>query len=120
MPAALPIELRERIVRAHVERGMPQIEIAEVFQVAVRTVSRYVAKYEQNASLEPGYAPGATPKLTPDHEAWLRAELEADPFTSSYDLAARFNRRFRASAVHRSTILRAMHRLGFTHKKRRR
>ena len=34
------------------------------------------------------------------------------------ELAARFNKRFRGTKVHRSTILRAMHDLGFSFKKK--
>ena len=36
MPRALPIELRERIVHAHVEQEMKVDEISEVFNVSVR------------------------------------------------------------------------------------
>lgn len=117
MPAPLPIELRERIVRAYFEHDLTKAEVAELFNVGEATVTRLLAR-NRRGSLEPDRAPGGRPKLGPMHDEWLRTELEADPYLSSYELAERFNRRFSAERVHRSSILRAMHRLGFTHKKR--
>jgi putative transposase len=120
MPASIPIELRERIVRAHVERGMGLREIAELFAVGYSSVWRYISKHENGEDLEPGVAPGAQPKLTASQRSWLKKEIEDDPYLTSHELSARYNRRFRSNRVHRSTILRAMRALGFTHKKKRR
>ena len=117
MPRALPIELRERIVRAHVERRMTVGEIVEAFDISRSSVRRYIAKYKKGLSLEPGHAPGAAPKLGDDDFEWLRTSLEAAPCTTSHELTAKFNREFRANCVHRSTILRAMHKLGYSYKK---
>ena len=119
MPASLPIELRERIVGAHVEQGMSAAEISRVFQVGYTSVRRYLAKHELGASLAPQFPPGKTPKLGPRELAWVKAELSANPYLTSYELSTRYNRAHRSNGVHRSTILRAMHKLGFTHKKRR-
>lgn len=120
MPASIPIELRERIVRAHVERGMGLREIADLFDVGYTSVWRYLAKHANGEPLEPGRPPGAQPKLTKLQRSWLKKQLESDPYLTSYELSARYNRHFRSNRVHRSTILRAMHALGFTHKKKRR
>ena len=120
MPRALPIELRERIVQAHLKHGMPADELAEIFSVSVASVRRYLAKDAAGESLEPGVAPGGKPKLSDTENTWLQAELEADPFLTSYELCARFNKAFRCNQVHRSTILRAIHKFGFTYKKKRR
>lgn len=114
------MELRERIVRAHVEQGMEVEEIAEVFNVSVTSVRRFVAKDAAGLSLAPGTAPGVEPKLGDDEHEWLRGELEVNPYLTSYELCERYNREFRCNQVHRSTILRAIHSLGFTHKKKRR
>lgn len=114
-----PIELRERIVAAHVDQGLSISEVAELFAVSYASVRRYVKKASRGESLEPSSPPGAAEKLGRKEREWLRRALEANPFTTSYELAARYNRSFPSNQVHRSSILRAMHRLGFTHKKRR-
>lgn len=118
MPAGLPIELRTRIVRAHVDQGLSMQEIAELFGVGRTTVRRYLAKNARGESLEPRVAPGARPKLGTKEFAWLKKSIEKNPYVTSYELATLYNRRFRKNQVHRSTVLRAMHQLGFTHKKR--
>lgn len=118
MSSGYPLELRERIVRAHVEFEMGPQEIAELFGVGRTSVRRYLAKIAAGESLTPGRPPGARPKLGSKEFAWLRERLVEDPYLTSYELAAGYNKRFRANRVHRSTILRAMHSLGFTHKKR--
>jgi transposase len=119
MPRALPIELRERIARASVEGGMAVDEIAEIFAVSRNSVKRCIAKHKKGLSLEPGVPPGAEPKLGEPELEWLQAALKSDPYTTSYELTTKFNKMFRTNQVHRSTILRAMHKLGFTYKKRR-
>lgn len=116
----LPIELRERIVAAHVEQDLEILEIADLFAVSHSSVRRYVAAAAKGESLVPKSPPGLEPKLGKKELDWLLADIKTNPFTTSYELTTRYNRRFRSNQVHRSTILRAMHRLGFTHKKRRR
>ena len=115
----LPIELRVRIVAAHVEQGLAILEIAELFGVSHSSVRRYVAAEANGDSLVPKSPPGLERKLGKRELDWLLVDIKANPFTTSYELTTRYNRRFRSNQVHRSTILRAMHQLGFTHKKRR-
>ncbi len=117
MPAPLSLDLRERIVTASLAGEGSHPEIAERFGVSVTTVERLVRRVREARGLEPDKPPGRRPLLEEQHFAWLRSELERDPFISSYDLTARFRRRFRRVQLHRSTILRAMHDLGFTFKK---
>lgn len=114
----LPIELRERIVRAHTEHGMEVLEIADVFQVSITSVRRFIKLASSGGSLIPRTAPGGVKKLGKSEHEWLLSEIQESPFTTSYELTAKYNRNFRSNKVHRSTILRAMHTLGFTHKKR--
>ena len=45
MSSAHPVELQERIVRAHVDLDLGPQEIAELFGVARTSVRRYLAKY---------------------------------------------------------------------------
>lgn len=116
----LPIELRERIVAAHVDQGLAILEIADLFAVSHNSVRRYVAAAAKGESLAPKSPPGLEPKLGKKELDWLLVDIKANPFSTSYELTARYNRHFRSNQVHRSTILRAMHQLGFTHKKRHR
>ncbi len=118
MPASHPIELRDRVVRAYIEDGLSARKVAALFRVGVTSVYRFASAYRAGLSLEPGVAPGAVAKLRPAHDDWLRAQLELNPYVTSYELTRQFNRRFRSLKVHRSTVLRAMHRVGFSHKKR--
>lgn len=114
----LPIELRERIVRAHFEQGMAVLEISDVFQVSITSIRRFIKRAKAGESLVPDTPPGGQEKLGKAEFEWLLAEIKQSPFTTSYELTSKYNRRFRANQVHRSTILRAMHKLGFTHKKK--
>jgi len=118
VPAPLSLDLRRRIAEAIQRDQEDGVQIAARFDVSTSTVSRIRAKLERGESLEPKPLPGPTPKLEERHFEWIRARLEEDPFTDSYALSERFNRHFRAVTVHRSTILRAMHELGFSFKKK--
>ena len=118
MPAALPVELRQRIVRAYVRHEMTAVEIATVFQVGLTSVKRYVAKAAKGLSLHPGRAPGAKSKLADGDLAWLKKQVDANPYLTSYELCGLYNRAHPRNRVHRSTILRTLHKLGLTHKKR--
>ena len=115
-----PIELRERIVRAHEEQGIAVDEIADLFGVSSTSIRRYLTKSAEGSSLAPRVPPGAKPKLSDSEYEWLRGQLQANPYLTSYELCERFNKRFDSNTVHRSTILRAMHKLGFTYKKKHR
>jgi len=97
---------------------MTASEIAAIFQVGLRSVKRYVAKAAKGISLHPRSAPGAKPKLADQDLAWLKRQVEENPYVTSYELCGLYNRAHPRNRVHRSTILRAMHKLGLTHKKR--
>ena len=118
MPASLPVELRERIVGAHIEHGMSAAEISSIFRVGYTSVRRYLAVHESGGSLEPRLPPGKEPKLGPAELDWVKNEMAAEPYLTSYELSTRYNRVHRSNQVHRSTILRAMHKVGLSFKKR--
>lgn len=117
MARALSIDLRQRILNAVDEAEQSYPLIAERFSVSVTTVERLVRRRRQGKGLEPDKRSGRRPKLQDEHLAWIDEELKVTPYITSYELAARFNKRFRKLSVHRSTILRAMHDLGFSFKK---
>ena len=117
MTAALSMDLRERIAAAINAAEESHPLIAERFGVSTTTVERISRKVREGASLDTAPRSGRPTSLGEKHLARVREELERDPYITSYELASRFNRYFPKNQVHRSTILRAMHELGFTFKK---
>ncbi len=117
MPKAISLDLRERVADAVLRAEESYPLIAERFCVSVGTVKRIAVKARAGESLEASSPPGRERKLGSVHLARIRAEIERDPYITSYELAARFNKYFPKNRVHRSTILRAMHELGFSFKK---
>jgi len=117
---ALSQDLKERIVHSVNEDGLTQAATARRFAVAESTVSRTMRAYRERGTVAPvEFVTGRKPKLRDEHLAWLRARLEESPFLSTYELTPLFNEAFsRDVRVHRSTILRAVHRLGLSLKKR--
>lgn len=118
MPAPLSLDLRRRIAEAIEKNEENGVAIAARFAVSSATVCRIRARLENEESLEARMAPGREFKVTDKHRDWIRRELQRDPFLTSHELTERFNRRYRKTQVHRSTILRAMHMIGFSFKKK--
>jgi len=119
MAAPLSIDLAERIAEAirRAEESHPLI--AERFSVSVTTVERISRRMREGRPLtRTEHSGGVQPLLGEQHHAYIRQELEAEPFVSSYELTVRFNAHFADLEVHRSTILRAMHAAGFSFKKK--
>lgn len=117
MAKMLCMDMRERIANAIRSKRESQPCIAERFGVSISTVEGISRKINAGESLEPAPRPGRTRSLSEKHLSFLRRQIEAHPFISSYELTQRYNKCFRANRVHRSTILRAMHELGFSFKK---
>ena len=109
-----PLELRERVV-AFVEEGHSHRAAAARFRVSPRFVNNMVILKEETGSLEPaaqGRPEGG--KLT-EHANWLRARLAEDGAATLDELSAELAER--GVSVHRATVGRGLHRLGFSHKK---
>ncbi len=111
-------DLKERIVWSVLEEGLSQAETARRLMVSAATVSRTMKAYRERGTVERvKFKPGPAPKLKEEHLEWLRALVKKSPFLSTYELTPLFNEAFPEVAVHRSTILRALHRLGLSAKK---
>ena len=71
-------DFRERLAAA-VDAGLPPGEAATRFRVSVRSVYRWVARHRRGASLADKPRSGRPPKLGPDGDALLRAQVAAHP-----------------------------------------
>ena len=118
MSTFLSQDLKERIVRIVIDEGSSQAEACRRLLVSKSTVSRTIQAYQERGSVAPvEYKRGPAPKLSEEHLEWLRAKVEESPFLSTYELTTLFREAFPEVALHRSTILRALHRLGLSSKK---
>jgi transposase len=108
-------DLRQKIVDA-IERGMPKAQAARTFGVGISTVKRYVTKARRGEPLKPAKAPGKRPKIDERVGKLLEEDLEERPFVT---LRARceYVEALSGVSVSRSSMCRAIARIGSTRKK---
>src|SRR5215204_181655 len=109
-------DLRKKIVEAVEKRGMKKSEAARLFGVSLSSVKRYVRKFRQGSSLSPGKAPGKSPKIDECARRLLEADLKERPFAKLRQ-RCEYLRALAGLRVSRSTLCRALKRIGFTRKK---
>lgn len=108
-------DLRRRIVSS-VEGGMPKAQAARTFSVSLSSVKRYVNKARRGETLAPKKRPGSVPKLDDGAMRILEEDLRERPFATLKE------RRDYVGVttglwVSRSTVCRAIARLGLSRKK---
>src|SRR5215212_2328024 len=108
-------DLRRRVVSA-VERGMSKAQAARTFSVSLSSVKRYVEKAARGESLTPKKRPGSTPKLDEKARRLLAADLEERPYLTLQERRD-YIEAMTGLAVSRSTMCRAIARIGSTRKK---
>ena len=108
-------DLREKIVDA-IGRGMPKAQAARTFGVGISTVKRYVSKARRGESLEPGKAPGKRPKMDERLRKLLEEDLKERPFVTLRERCD-YVEAISGLSVRRSTMCRAIARIGSTRKK---
>ena len=108
-------DLRRKIVDA-IERGMPKTQAARTFGVGISTVKRYATKAQRGESLEPGRAAGKPPKIDERVGKLLQADLEERPFATLRE-RCEYVEALSGVSVSRSTMCRAIARIGSTRKK---
>jgi transposase len=108
-------DLRWRIVSA-VEGGMPKAQAARTFSVSLSSVKRYVDKAERGEPLAPKKRPGSLPKLDEKARKLLEDDLHERPFVTLRD-RCEYIEVVTGLSVSRSTVCRAIARLGPTRKK---
>jgi transposase len=108
-------DLREKIVNA-VEWGMPKVQAARTFGVGVSTVKRYATKAQRGEPLEPAKAPGKRTKMDERVGKLLEEDLKKRPFVTLQQRCD-FVEAISGVSVSRSTMCRAIARMGSTRKK---
>jgi transposase len=115
MMKAYSIDLRQKIVDA-IERGMPKAAAARTFGVGISTVKRYATKTQRGEPLKPGKAPGKRPKMDEKVSKLLEGDLRERPFLTLRE-RCEYVEAISGVSVSRSTMCRAIARLGKTRKK---
>jgi transposase len=108
-------DLRRRIVSS-VESGMSKAHAARTFSVSLSSVKRYVNKADRKESLAPKKSPGSAPKLDEKARKLLEDDLRERPFASLRD-RCEYIEVMTGLSVSRSTMCRAIARMGPTRKK---
>ena len=108
-------DLRRKIVSA-IERGMPKAQAARTFGVGISTVKRYAIKARRGESLQPGKAPGKPPKMGRPVSTLLEEDLRERPFATLRE-RCEYIGVVAGLSVSRSTVCRAIARMGRTRKK---
>ena len=108
-------DLPQKIVDA-IERGMPKTQAARTFGVGISTVKRYATKAQKGESLEPGKAPGKRPKIDEPVSKLLEEDLKERPFATLKE-RCEYVEAMSGVWVSRSTMCRAIARIGPTRKK---
>jgi transposase len=109
------VDLRRRIVSA-VEGGMSKAQAARTFSVSLSSVKRYAEKAKRGESLVPKKRPGAAPKLHEKARTLLEDDLRERPFVSLQE-RCEYIEALTGLSVSRSTMCRAIARIGPTRKK---
>src|SRR5215212_1089216 len=109
------VDLRRRIVSA-VESGISKAQAARAFSVSLSSVKRYVNKAERGESLAPKKRPGSAPKLDEKAKKLLEDDLRERPYLTLQDRCD-YKQAITGLSVSRSTMCRAIARIGSTRKK---
>ena len=108
-------DLRRKIVDA-IERGMPKAEAARTFRVGISTVKRYATKAQRGEPLAPGKALGKRPKMDERVRKLLEEDLNERSFVTLRQRCD-YIEAITGVSVSRSTMCRAIARIGSTRKK---
>ena len=118
MPAALSLDLRQRIVRACLTRGLARHVIADHFGVHVRSVERLMARHRRDpGDLHPRRGAALPRLLCADDDALIAALLTADLDLTLPELAQRFEAAT-GRMVSAPTVSRSLSRSHMTRKKK--
>jgi transposase len=109
------VDLRRRIVSA-VESGMSKAQAVRTFSVSLSSGKRYVDKAKRGESLAPKKRPGSLPRLDEKARKLLEDDLRERPYLTLQD-RCEYIEVMTGLSVSRSTMCRAIARIGPTRKK---
>jgi putative transposase len=116
MPNPYSMELRTRAVAAYEAGEGSYVAVAEQFAISVSSLLRWVERIRTTGDVTPRPKGGGW--QSPIDAALLRAVIAERPDATAEELRRAYNRRVaRAQRVSRSSIVRALRRLGFVLKK---
>ena len=116
MPNPFPIELRERAVRAYESGEGSHTAVAERFSLNPWTLLRWILRHRETGTVAPLAKSGG--RISPVDLALLETVLQDTRDATTEELTREYNHRVdRTRRVHRSSILRALHRSGYVFKK---
>ncbi len=116
MPNPFPIALRERAVHAYEAGEGSHTEVAERFSLNPWTLLRWIVRRRETGTVAPLARSGG--RTSPIARDVLHAVVGETPDATTEELTREYNGRVpRAQRVHRSSILRALHRSGYVFKK---
>src|SRR5215212_5200034 len=108
-------DLRKKIVSA-VGGGMSKAQAARTFEVGLSSVKRYVEKANRGESLAPKKSPGSPPKIDKTATKLLEEYLKERPYATLQERCG-YIETLTGLYVSRSTMCRAIARIGSTRKK---
>jgi putative transposase len=115
MPNPYPTELRDRAVRAYEAGDESCAAVAARFEVGVASLERWLRRQRQTGTLDPLAKAGGW--KSPVEPAVLQRLVAERPDRTTDELTRAYNQQTRTGRVHRSSILRALQRLGYVFKK---
>ena len=119
MPRPLPVELRERVVRAWKAGEGSFATLARRFRVGDASVNRWVARERETGSVEPfqmGGRGGRPPRVDEEGERFLIGILEEVPDMTLRELCHSYLEKFE-KVISPQTMSTTVRRLGFTRKR---
>ena len=112
----LSLDLRRRIIQAWQEEKPSVEELAERFAVGTATVKRLTRRFRETGSVDPRpHGGGQKHKIPAEKLPRVQRLIEGNPDWAVQELTEAYNRQEKTN-VSRSTMSRAVHRLGFTRK----
>ena len=117
MARAFSLDLRTRIVHACEQHEFSQSELADVFQVHVKTVEKYWQLSRTGQDLAPRPHTAGPPRKLAGHDDDVRALLAAQPDLTLAACAAELETRYQIQ-ISLSALCRHLQRLGLPRKRR--
>jgi transposase len=118
MPAPYSVDLRQRVIAAYEAGGQTYDSLAATFRVGVATVNRWLRRCRERGDVAPApHGGGQKHRIDARVEVVLIELVKAQPDATLEELKAQLAARMER-APGRSTVARALVRLGITRKKR--